>query len=460
MCRTKMAVDAAQPIPSPSTRSGSPTTPKGSSSRHPQSLSSATSTQPPKSPVPHSGPSNSSNRISYNSNSNSGSEYRLDTSVATTSVSSQASLSSFRSSLPDNPQVYDFADIRAATNNFLAKRYSSTSSSQSWRCTLRGKDVIIFQRRIQKSMEKSELRAKLSVICRSHYRSIIKLLGASISGDHIYLVYDFVAGCNLSLCLRNPKNPSYTVLSTWMSRMQIATDVAHGLDYIHNTTGLDIKPVHKYVKSSGIIVTEPSFNAKICHFGAAELCSVTESKVVTSGGEIGEELSADSPPERRASKTREFEGVRGYMSPEFQLTGVATQKSDVYTFGVVLLELFSGEEPVRYKYDKATGNYRKISVIETATEAVECGGDVEDDGGVGVERRLRKWVDGRLRDSFPVEVAQKVMRLALDCVHVEPDDRPDMRRVAGKISKLYLESKFWSDRVKMPTEISVSLAPR
>ncbi|KAK4375958.1 hypothetical protein RND71_006635 [Anisodus tanguticus] len=425
-----MAVNAAQPIPSPSRRSRSSST----------------------SQIPQSGPSNSSNRVSYTSNSGSGSEYHLDTSIATSSVSSQASLSGFRSSLPDNPQVYDFSDIRAATNNFLAKRYSSTSS-QSWRCTLHGKDVIIFQRRIHKSMEKSRLKAKLSVICRSHYKSIIKLLGASVSGDHIYLVYEYVIGSNLSICLRNPRNPSYTILSTWMSRIQIATDVAHGLDYIHNTTGLEINPVHKYVKSSGIIVTEPSFNAKICHFGAAELCSVTESKAVMIGGEISEET-----PELggSASKPRDFEGVRGYMSPEFQQTGVATQKSDVYAFGVVLLELVSGEEPVRFNYDKETGNYSKISVIEKAREVVECGGDREEDGSVGV----RNWVDRRLSDSFPVDVAKKVMRLALDCLHVEPDNRPDMRRVAGKISKLYLESKFWSDRVKMPTEISVSLAPR
>ncbi|KAM3320345.1 lysM domain receptor-like kinase 3 [Capsicum chacoense] len=441
MCKTKMAVNAAQPISTPSRR-----TPRSSTQQQPQSQSSTSSSTTRQ---PKSGPSNSSNRVSYTSNSGSGSgsEFHIDTSVATTSVSSQASLSSLRSSLPDNPQVYDFSDIRAATNNFLAKRYSSTSSSQSWRCTLYGKDVIIFQRRIQKSMEKSELRAKLSVICRSHYKSIIKLLGASISRDQIYLVYDFVVGSNLSLCLRNPRNPSYTVLSTWMSRMQIATDVAHGLDYIHSTTGLEVDPVHKYVKSSGIIVTEASFNAKICHFGAAELCSVTESKVV---------------PEQRgsATRTRDFEGVRGYISPEFQLTGVATQKSDVYAFGVVLLELFSGEEPVRFKYDKATGNYSKISIIDTAREVVECGGDREEYGGVGVENRLRNWVDRRLNDSFPVEVAKKVIRLALDCLHVEPDDRPDMRRVAGKISKLYLESEFWTDRVKMPTEISVSLAPR
>ncbi|KAL0417699.1 UNVERIFIED_CONTAM: LysM domain receptor-like kinase [Sesamum radiatum] len=233
-------------------------------------------------------------------------------------------------------------------------------------------------------------------------------------------------------------NPHFTVLSTWMSRMQIATDVAHGLDYIHNTAGLSIDMVHKHVKSSGIIVTEPSFNAKICHFGAAELCGETR----------------EDGPQAAAAAERQFEGVRGYMSPEFKATGVATQKSDVYAFGVVILELMTGTEPVRYKFDRSSGNHRLISVIETAREAVEGGGEE------GVEGRLRRWTDKRLRDSFPVDVAEKLTRVALQCVQEDPDKRPDMKWVAGKISKLYLASKIWADRVKFPTEISVSLAPR
>ncbi|KAL0390085.1 UNVERIFIED_CONTAM: putative receptor-like protein kinase [Sesamum calycinum] len=208
--------------------------------------------------------------------------------------------------------------------------------------------------------------------------SIVKLLGVSISGEHIYLVYEFVQGSDLGLCLRNKMNPHFTVLSTWMSRMQIATDVAHGLDYIHNTAGLSIDMVHKHVKSSGIIVTEPSFNAKICHFGAAELCGETR----------------EDGPQAAAAAERQFEGVRGYMSPEFKATGVATQKSDVYAFGVVILELMTGTEPVRYKFDRSSGNHRLISVIETAREAVEGGGEE------GVEGRLRRWTDKRLRDSF------------------------------------------------------------
>ena len=142
------------------------------------------------------------------------------------------------------------------------------------------------------------------------------------------------------------------------------------------------------------------------------------------------------------------------MAPEFQVSGIVTQKCDVYAFGVVILELLSGEEPLKYKYDKTKGDFVKTSVIETAIATID---DVVVDD---ISGRLRKWVDRRLSDSFPVDVAEKLIRLAIDCVHVEPDKRPNMTRVAGKISKLYLESRIWSDNVRMPSGISVSLAPR
>lgn len=91
-------------------------------------------------------------------------------------------------------------------------------------------------------------------------------------------------------------------------------------------------------------------------------------------------------------------------------------------------------------------------MIDTAIAAID---DTD-----GKDGRLRRWVDKRLKDSFPVEVAEKVTRLALDCVHVDPDQRPDMSHVSGKISKLFIQSKNWLDKLKVPTDISVSLAPR
>lgn len=373
------------------------------------------------------------------------------------SISSRSSLSSLQKSLPDNPHIYDFREIASATNNFLSKRH--TTSTPSWRCTLRGKDVIVFQRKFLRRIETSELRERLSTICRSHHTSLTKLLGASVSGEYNYMVYEFIDGANLSDCLRNPRNPNFTALSSWISRMQVATDIAHGLDYIHHKTGLSIRLVHKYIKSSSVMIIEPSFNAKICHFGAAQLCGEgdafddAEPLPTTKISEI-EEVTTESSESKKVmgmkrtdSRRMQFEGVMGYMCPEFQSSGTATQKSDVYAFGVVILELLCGEEPLKYKFEKSKGEFLKKSVIESARFAIE-------------EGRLRQWIDPKLNDSFPVEVAERLTRLALDCVNVNPDQRPDMGRVAGKISKLYLESRTWSDSISVPTGISVSLAPR
>lgn len=458
MCRTKMAVNAAEP--NSTRRRSSRTTTTAAPIR--SSSKSQTDRYPSSTNL-------TSTSYSYGdgtgSRSGTGSSYRLGSSIATAeaSVSTRTSLSSLRNSLPENTHIYDVSEIRSATNNFLAKRFSSSSSSPSWRCSLRGKEVVVFQRKFRCPIKDAELREKLSVIYRSHHMSIIKLLGASISGDYIYLAYDFMPGGNLADCLRNKRNPDFTVLSTWMSRMQIATDLASGLDYIHNNAGLKINLVHKYVKSSSVIVTEPSFNAKICHFGTAELCgeTVIEPKFVKeekSGDEISEIVSPESSPPktltRSDSRAMRFEGIKGYMGPEFR--GLATQKSDVYAFGVVILELLSGEEPVKYRYDKEKGNHIKILVVDTARHAVEGGGKDESE----IDGRLRQWVDRRMKDSFPVAVAEKLTRIALDCVENDPNKRPNMSRVAGKISKLYLDSRKWADTIQIPSDFTSSFAPR
>ncbi|CAN4115369.1 unnamed protein product [Withania somnifera] len=348
------------------------------------------------------------------------------------SKSSPHSLTSFKEALfTEQPHIYNFSEIHLATENFLKNPLASSSRSTSWRCKLRGQDVVVIQRRVRRCMEIDELVDHVAMICRSHHSSLIPLKGASISGNYIHLVYEYTQGVNLSEALRNRRNPNFTILSNWISRMQIAADVAHGLDYIHHSTGLGFGFVHNHIKSSSIIVTEPLLNAKICHFGTAELCG---------------ETPAENTVEK---KVPELKRSGRYMAPEFQWTGTATVKSDVYAFGVVVLELISGKEAMKYEFDERSGGYVRVSVIETAVKAVE-------DGGGGI----RGWVDNRLKDSYPVEVAEKLIRVGLECVETNPSNRPDMGRVAGKVSQLYLESKTWAENFAPLTDFTVSFAPR
>ncbi|KAE8657598.1 hypothetical protein F3Y22_tig00116989pilonHSYRG00572 [Hibiscus syriacus] len=266
-----------------------------------------------------------------------------------------------------------FSDISSATNNFLYQPFSSSLSSSSWRCHLQDKQVVVFQRKLRRPVELDDLVLNLSLI-----------------------------ELTLAIVLRNPKNPSFTSLSSWICRMQIAIDVAHGLDYIHHCSGLETSFTHNHIKMTSILVAQDSLRAKICHFGTAEICG----EVIQKGSKgLG----------RTDSKVMKIEGTRGYVAPELQFSGLVMQKCDVYAFGVV------GEG-----------------------------------GGAG----LRRWVDRRLKDSFSVEVVEKMVVAAIEFLEEDPGKTPEMSKVVGKVSKLYLESKTWADNIGLPTSISVSMAPR
>ncbi|KAF7848734.1 hypothetical protein BT93_L1609 [Corymbia citriodora subsp. variegata] len=427
MCRSRASADAIQPTSRAAARS----------SKSPRTYRSFNSSSNP------SDPSSSSASASLNLNSYSSNSY-------SSSLSARQSLSKIKQFLPETPLIYTLPDLRLATGNFLSGRLSSSS----WRCVLRGRDAVVFQRRLKRPLDLPQLGRRLSAITKSHHSSLVKLLGASVSGNFVYLVYEFVEGANLSDCLRNKVNRAFTVLSSWVSRMQIAADLAHGLDYIHNCAGSATGGggsgfVHNHIKSSSIIVMEPSLNARICHFGTAELCGEAAEVEEEEEGAGTSEPGGSRTLKRTSSRGVKLEGTRGYMSPEYRVTGVATQKSDVFAFGVVLLELLSGEEALRYCFDgeDGGGGYRRMSVIDSAREAVEGGS-------------VRRWVDRRLKDSYPVEVAEMMVSLGLECVEEEAERRPDMSQVSALISKMYLESTAWAEKFGLPVDFSVSMAPR
>ncbi|WVZ06972.1 hypothetical protein V8G54_020318 [Vigna mungo] len=99
--------------------------------------------------------------------------------------------------------------------------------------------MLVSRRNFRQQIDLPELSRHLAIICRSHHSSLVKLFGASVSSNVIFLVYEFVPDASLTHCLHNRRNSSYIDLVTWISRMQIASDVAHGLDYIHNFFGSD-----------------------------------------------------------------------------------------------------------------------------------------------------------------------------------------------------------------------------
>ncbi|XP_062220754.1 lysM domain receptor-like kinase 3 [Phragmites australis] len=367
---------------------------------------------------------------------------------SSTTSSSAASLAALRDSLPELPLLFTFHDLAAATANFSSSHRlvhaAASSSSNSFRCSLRGHPAAVFRRPLRRDAR--EVSSRLAVLGHCHHAAIARLLGAAASPDRttLFLAYEFVSdAAPLSALLRNPKNPSFTPLASWHSRLQLAADVCDALHYVH----LQADTVHNRLSASSVLVCGdgPLFRAKIAHFGAADLA-----------GELpvdqkDEKEAKGSGHRRTGSRGRRIEGTRGYMAPELIAGGPPSRRSDVFALGVVLLELVSGQEPLRYELvNRATGEYERTSLIEAAeATAAEGGGEA-----------MRRWVDRRLRDSFPVDAAESLTVLALRCVAKDPLARPDMSWVAAKVSKLFLEAPEWASKFRVPTDISISIAPR
>ncbi|KAL6861813.1 hypothetical protein ACP4OV_017513 [Aristida adscensionis] len=331
-------------------------------------------------------------------------------SSASSASSSRASLAAARASLPDAPALYPFQELAAATNNFLAKRVGASAAAY-WRCSLRGRDAALFQLPLRPGAAPPDA-AALARIGRYHHTSLARLLGACPAGAHVYLAYELPPGAaTLAACLRSPRSPSFTALRTWLSRVQVAADVAQGLEYIHHHAGA----VHGRVSPAAVLVTDPGLRARLTHFGAAEFAAPADAR---DAGESPYAAPGSTEPSREA---------------------------DVYAFGVLLLELLSGEEAARYRFDRGTKEFLRVTVLDSAAAALADGA-------------VRGWMDRRLGDSFPVAAAQRLVEVGLRCASAE--DRPEMTWVAGKVSKVYLESRAWEQKLRLPTEFSVSVGPR
>lgn len=352
---------------------------------------------------------------------------------STSTPNSLASLRDSLESLAQNPILYTSKEIADATTRFSVGRMGNSSV---WKCALRGKTVAITVRKQKRKI--GDFRSGLRDICNAHHASIVNLLGGCCEGHILYLVYEYVQGSNLGDCLRGSKVPGYTVLGSWISRMQIALDVAQGLEYMHHDSKMNY--VHNYIKSSSILVTEPGYRARICHLGASYLAGEYDAGgIFDTQGDSNANVQSRNLHQRSSLK---ITGTQGYMAPEYIASGIVSQKADVFALGVVLLELLSGHEPIRYvQADEGGRRMKRIGLIQTLNTL----SSESDNNFTG---RLRSWIDPGLKDSFPVDCAERVARIASSCVDPDPGKRPDTRYVAREVSKVFMMSAQWAEQMK------------
>ena len=394
-------------------------------------------------------PDDQSSRELSNSKSttNSSKDSRLSSASAT-------SLTNIREMLSDGPIIFQYKDLCKATENFSSSKKVGASV---YRGKLQKTEIAVVVDKRGSAAGSNNFVAEIKHLGRVHHSSLVRLLGGCINGDHVYLVYDYINGGNLRQCLHSQHSPGFSALSTWMNRVQVALEVSKGLEYLHHHTLMPT--VHKYMKSSNVLLDD-DLHVRIAYFGVSKIRGETGSTEVKiklslpSDGEIREVSEADhemngKKPQRvlRRSHSIKITGTHGYMAPEYVSGGLISAKLDVFAFGVILLEILSGKEPVSFQANVGATQMKKSLLTEVIISI--C---AEKDP----RSRLRAWIDPLLRDRFPLDCALKAAQLARSCVDPIPELRPDMSKVSMTLSQIQMSSQLWDDKMKASKDLLTS----
>ncbi|XP_058780872.1 probable receptor-like serine/threonine-protein kinase At4g34500 [Vicia villosa] len=179
-----------------------------------------------------------------------------------------------------------------------------------------------------KGQAQKEFKVEVEAIGKVRHKNLVGLVGYCAEGAQRMLVYEYVDNGNLEQWLHGDVGPVSPL--TWDIRMKIAVGTAKGLAYLHE--GLEPKVVHRDVKSSNILL-DKKWNARVSDFGLAKLLGSGKSYVTT-----------------------RVMGTFGYVSPEYASTGMLNESSDVYSFGILLMELVTGRSPIDYSRPPAEMN--------------------------------------------------------------------------------------------------------
>lgn len=252
-----------------------------------------------------------------------------------------------------------------------------------------------------------EFENELHWLTKIQHQNIISLLGYCIHGESRFLVYEMMQNGSLGSQLHGPTHGSAL---TWHLRMKIAVDVARGLEYLHEHRNPPV--VHRDLKSSNILL-DSNFNAKLADFGLA----------VTSGIQ---------------SKNIEISGTLGYVAPEYLLDGKLTDKSDVYAFGVVLLELLIGRKPVEQMSPDQCQSLVSWAMPQLTDRST-----------------LPNIVDPVIKDTMDLKHLYQVAAVAVLCVQQEPSYRPLITDVLHSLIPLVPLELGGSLRVTEPVPLAL-----
>ncbi|GKV46413.1 hypothetical protein SLEP1_g53400 [Rubroshorea leprosula] len=306
----------------------------------------------------------------------------------------------------DKSVEFSYEELAKATDNFsMANKIGEGGFGAVYYAELRGEKAAIKKMDMEATRE---FLAELKVLTHVHHLNLVRLIGYCVESS-LFLVYEFIENGNLSQHLRGSGREPLS----WSTRVQIALDSARGLEYIHEHT----VPVyiHRDIKSANILI-DKNFHGKVADFGLTKLT------------EVG---SASLPTSLRPSLPTRLVGTFGYMPPEYAQYGDVSPKVDVYAFGVVLYELVSAKEAIVKTNGPAAESKGLVALFEDVLNQPDQRED------------LRKLIDPRLGDNYPLDSVRKMTQLAKACTQENPQLRPSMRSIVVALMTLSSSTEDW-----------------
>ncbi|XP_022958828.1 receptor like protein kinase S.2 [Cucurbita moschata] len=309
----------------------------------------------------------------------------------------------------DNPRIFSFAELYIGTKGFSAEEIlGSGGFGKVYRAYLPSDGTMAAVKCLAEKGEKFEKTfvAELVAVAHLRHRNLVRLRGWCVHEDQLFIVYDYMPNRSLDRVLfRRPENGG-TDLS-WKQRVKIVRGLAAALFYLHEQ--LETQIIHRDVKTSNVML-DSNYNAKLGDFGLA--------RWLEHDLEYQNSVPSMSHHQFRLVETTKIGGTIGYLPPEsFQRRSIATAKSDVFSFGIVLLEMVSGRRAV------------DLTCPDDQIVLLDWFRKLSDDGMplLGGDNRLP---DG----SYNLIEMERLIHLGLLCTLQSPLYRPNMKWVVEALS--------------------------
>ncbi|XP_073115462.1 receptor-like serine/threonine-protein kinase SD1-7 [Elaeis guineensis] len=280
---------------------------------------------------------------------------------------------------------FDLEIILAATNNFsIESKIGEGGFGPVYQGKLNnGQDIAVKRLSEKSSQGLDEFKNEVTLIAKLQHRNLIRLLGCCIHGGERMLIYEYMHNRSLDTFIFDEGKRS---LLGWQNRFTIIVGIARGLRYLHQDSRFRI--IHRDLKASNVLL-DREMKPKISDFGMARL--------------FGDDQTQ--------ARTHRVVGTYGYMSPEYAMDGILSTKLDVFSFGVLVLEIISGRRNKGFYQSEPHSN-----LIKYAWKLWKEGKSFE-------------LLDESLEDLHRISEVLRCIQVGLLCVQEQPRDRPMMSSV-------------------------------